>query len=202
MAKKKSSQPHVELKVAEIRTEATQTQPEMIWHLPLVVTASGAGAALKGAELAAKGIEKAIEAKVPALKFEIRDSWLENESEHRVQIHIVNTKRNGIYVESFKIKREYSDPNEIDQNRTDQPTVRSGIRSIGQTFDTNRDPVLDYPLLVKPDDVGTLLELSLPKVDRKKMKSERAVATVQFAELSKEKSDTIEFEFRLRWHPR
>ncbi len=210
MAKKKSNQQQVEIRLAEIRGEAPPGQPQMVW--PLVLTASGAGVVLKGAELGAKGIAKVIEAKaLPPLQFEIRDSWLEDEREHRVKIHIRNTTKNGIYIESFDIKREYLDPNEIDQNRTTQPTVSSGSEKIGigDDFNKREPPVFEYPLLLSPENVGVeqvslpkVVHLSLPKVDRKKMKSERAVATVQYADLGKEKSDTISFDFRLRWHPR
>src|SRR6266481_3298828 len=156
MAKKKPSQEHVELKVAEIRTEATQTQPEMLWHLPLVVTASGAGAALKGVELGAKGIEKLIEATAPPLRFDIQDSWLEDEHEHRVKFHVHNTTKNGIYIESFDIKREYLDPQEIDPNRTTQPTVWILHPSDMGNMSSRRqpDPESEYPLLVKPEGVN------------------------------------------------
>jgi hypothetical protein len=195
MAKKKSNQQRMEIKLAELPGEG---QPQMVW--PFVVTASGAGVALKGAELAAKGIERVIEATAPPLRFEIQDSWLEDEHEHRVKVHIRNTTKNGIYIESFDIKREYLGQ-EIDPNRTTQPTVRSDVKKIADDF-TNRDGVTEDPLLVKANDVGTGLELSLPKVDHKKMKSERAVVTVNFANLGKEKSETIEFEFRLRWNRR
>ncbi len=55
MAKKKSKQQQVEIKLAEIRNEAAQGQPQMI-----LLTAAGAGVALKGAELGAEGINKDI----------------------------------------------------------------------------------------------------------------------------------------------
>lgn len=205
MAKKKSNQQQVEIKLAESRGEAIQGQPEMIWHLPFVVTASGVGAALKAAELGAKGVEKAFEAKVPPLQFDIQNSWLEDDHEHRVDIHLRNTTKNGIYIESFDIKREYLDPNEIDPNRTTRPTVSSGSekKNIGDDFNKRELPVFEYPLLLSPEtpeNTGVVVHLSIPKVDRKKMKSECAVATVQYADLGKEKSDTISFEFRLRWH--
>jgi hypothetical protein len=193
MAKKKSNQQQVEIKLAEIRGEAGQGQPEMVWHLPFVVTAGGAGAALKGVELAAKGVGKAIEARVAPLQFYIRDSWLQDAREHRVEVRIHNTTKNGIYIESFDIKREYRDANEIDPNRTTQPTLVS-------IFFAEHESVCECPLLFLAEEEGSL-QLSLPKVDRKKMKSEFATATVQFADLGKRKSDTISFEFRLRWQP-
>jgi hypothetical protein len=95
VAKKKSTQ-QVEIKIAEIRSEARHGQPQMIWHLPFVVTASGAGAALKGIELAAKGVGKAIEARVAPLEFYITsaatrrrlpDSQLMSQSGEEFDVH-------------------------------------------------------------------------------------------------------------------
>jgi hypothetical protein len=198
MATKKSNEREMKIQVAEIRGETKPGQPEMIWHLPFIVTSGGATAALKGVELAAKGVQTAIEAEAPPpLQFEVRGSWLDGEGHHRVDIRMINSTKNGIYIESIDVKREYLDPKEIDPNRITQPTLWPGSSEAPRIEPYAR--VLDLPLLLLAADVGRL-QMTLPSVDRKKMKSERAVTTVTFADLGKGKSDTAHFEFRLRWH--
>jgi hypothetical protein len=198
MATKKPRPHQMKIQVAEIRGEAGPGQPQMIWHLPFLITPGGASAALKGVELAAKGVHTAIEAKTAApLQFEVRGSWLDRDGNHRIEIRVINSTNNGIYIESIELEREYLDPTEIDQNRTTHPTLWPGSNDDPKLYDGPTP--LNLPLLSVPGKVGRL-QLAIPKVERKKMKSECSVATVKFANLGKKKSETTDFQIRLRWH--
>jgi hypothetical protein len=198
MATKKPRPHQMKIQVAEIRGEAGPGQPQMIWHLPFLVTSGGASAALKGVELAAKGVQTAIDAKTAApLQFEIRGSWLDSKGYHRVDFRIRNSIKNSIFVESLQIKREYLDPYGIDPNRTTHPVIWPGCNGRPSAY-VGTSP-LELPLLILGEDLGTL-QISFPMVDKKKLKSECAVATVGFADLGKEKSDKTHFDIRLRWH--
>lgn len=197
MPQKNSKPTQARMNLQRNRTDAGSTAaPNAIWPIPIVVTPEGAEAALKGIELTGKGVQKIIESRRhDPLEFHVRGSWLRNQ-EHRIEVRIRNTTANGIYIESIEVERKFQNPTEIDPNRTTRPTL-SHHSGAGATLN---DPIeLKLPRLVEAEQ-HTDLDLSLPAVDKSKLKSEGATVKVKFADLGKVKSEIASFEVRLRWH--
>lgn len=199
MPPKKQKQPKTAPAVLQIQLgPSVEGHPENILHLPFVVTPGGVSAALKGAELASKGAKAVIgTAPSPPLQFEIRASWLDSEGKHRVDFRVVNGTKNGIYIESIHVKREYKEKIEIDPNRTTKPTVWSGSDGVPAMPGQFSAP-MECPMLLLPGSPGRL-QISFPSVEKRKMKSEAALIAVDFTDVGKAESETVHFPVRLRW---